>query len=119
MKSFIGGIHPRYNKITRKGGVKVAPLPKKVIIPLQQHIGAPCEAIVNKEDIVKVGQKIAESKAFVSAPIHASISGKVLGIAKAPHPVLGECDAIVIESDGKVEWDESVKKREALYDSFR
>ena len=111
MGSFFGGIHPSYNKITRKDAIKVAPLPKKVILPLQQHIGAPCEALVKAEDIVKVGQKIAESKSFVSAPIHASISGKVLGIAKAKHPVLGECNAIIIESDGKIEWDKSVKGR--------
>lgn len=112
MKSFIGGIHPKYNKITRKDRIKVAPMPKKVIIPLQQHTGAPGEPLVQAEDLVKIGQKIAESKAFVSAPIHASISGKVLGIAKAKHPVLGECKAIVIGSNGKIEWDESVKKRE-------
>jgi electron transport complex protein RnfC len=112
MKSFFGGIHPRYNKITRKAKIEVAPLPKKIILPLQQHIGAPCDALVKAGDVVKVGQKIADSDKFVSAPIHASISGKVLGISKMPHPTLGECDAIVIESDGKIEWDESVKKRE-------
>lgn len=112
MKSFIGGIHPIYNKITRKDKIEVAPLPKKIILPLQQHTGAPCEPLVKANDKVKVGQKIAESKVFVSAPIHASISGNVLGIAKAKHPVLGEFNAIIIESDGKIEWDESVKKRE-------
>ncbi len=116
MKSFLGGIHPRYHKITRKDRIKVAPLPKKVILPLQQHIGAPCESLVNPGDIVKVGQKIAESKSFVSAPIHASISGKVLGIVKEKHPTLGECKAIVIESDGKVEWIESIRKREKIND---
>ena len=87
-------------------------MPKRVILPLQQHIGAPCEALVKAGDIVKVGQKIAESKGFVSAPIHASISGKVLGRGKAHHPVLGKCDSIVIESEGQIGWDESVKKRE-------
>ena len=112
MGLFIGGVHPSYNKITRKNKIEVAPLPKKVILPLQQHTGATCEAIVKADDYVKVGQKIAESKAFVSAPIHASISGKVLGIAKAAHPILGECNAIIIESNGKIEWDGSVKQRE-------
>ena len=112
MKSFFGGIHPRYNKITRKTKIAVAPMPKKVILPLQQHIGAPCNALVKAGDVVKVGQKIAESDKFVSAPIHASISGKVVGISKMPHPTLGECDAIIIESDGRIEWDDMVKKRE-------
>ncbi len=114
MASFIGGIHPVYNKITRKNKIEVTPLPKKVILPLQQHIGAPCESLVKEGDLVKVGQKIAESKGFVSAPIHASVSGKVLGIAKSPHPVLGECNSIIIESTGKIEWDESVKKRDNI-----
>ncbi len=114
MKSFIGGVHLRYNKITRRDRIKVAPLPKKVILPLQQHTGAICQPLVQAEDTVKVGQKIAQSDKLVSAPIHASISGKVLGIAKLPHPVLGECNAIVIESDGKVEWDENIKRRENI-----
>jgi len=114
MGSFIGGIHPRYDKITRKSKIEVAPLPKKVVLPLQQHTGAVCEALVQKGDIVKVGQKISASDKFVSAPIHASISGTVLGIGKANHPVLGKCDAIVIEGDGKVEWDESIKGRSKI-----
>jgi electron transport complex protein RnfC len=114
MKSFIGGIHPRYNKITRKNRTRVAPLPKKVILPLQQHTGAPCEPLVKEGDVVKVGQKIAESKEFVSSPVHASISGRVWGISKEKHPVLGECKAIVIKSGGKIEWDESIKKRDNI-----
>src|SRR3989344_660776 len=114
MQGFLGGIHPKYNKITKNKSIEIAPMPKKVIIPLQQHIGAPCEALVKAGDKVKIGQKIAESKSFVSAPIHSSISGKVVGIAKSPHPVLSEFNAIVIEADGKIEWDESVKKREDI-----
>ncbi|MEA2036797.1 MAG: electron transport complex subunit RsxC [Nanoarchaeota archaeon] len=112
MSLFKGGIHPRYDKITRKSKIEVAPFPKKVVIPLQQHIGAPCDAIVELGDKVKIGQKIAESKAFVSAPIHSSISGIVKSIEKMPHPVLGECNAIIIESDGKIEWDSPIKRRD-------
>ena len=70
MHSFIGGIHPEYNKITRKSRIKVAPLPKKVILPLQQHTGAPCNAIVNSGNMVKVGQKIADSDKFVFSLNH-------------------------------------------------
>jgi len=110
--SFTGGIHPIYNKITRKSKIEIPPLPKKVILPLQQHIGAPCNPLVQPGDEAKVGQKIADSESFVSAPIHASISGKISSIEKAPHPVLGECNAIIIESDGKIEWDTSIKNRE-------
>ncbi|GAG15230.1 unnamed protein product, partial [marine sediment metagenome] len=114
MTSFIGGIHPLYHKSTKKSKIEVTKIPKKVILPLSQHTGAPCEPLVKSGEIVKVAQKIASSDKFVSAPIHASISGTVLGIAKVPHPVLGECNAIVIESDGKIEWDESVKRRENI-----
>lgn len=112
MKSFFGGIHPDYNKITENRKIEVAALPKKVVLPLSQHTGAPCEPLVKAGDIVKAGQKIAESKSFVSAPIHASISGKVVEIAKKPHPVAGESLAIVIESDGKLEYDRSIKPRD-------
>ncbi len=112
MKSFFGGIHPKYNKVTRREKIKAAPFPKRVVIPLQQHIGAPCEAIVEKDDTVKAGQKIAEAKSFVSAPIHSSVSGNVLGIANSPHPTLGKCKGIVIEADIETKWHESVKKRD-------
>ncbi|MBW2974819.1 electron transport complex subunit RsxC [Candidatus Woesearchaeota archaeon] len=111
MKAYIRGIHPKYYKITRKDKTEVAPMPKKVILPLQQHTGAPCQELVKAGDEVKVGQKIAMSDSFVSAPIHASISGKVIGIEKARHPVLNECKAIIIESNGKIEWDGSIKDR--------
>jgi len=110
MAGFIGGVHPPYNKITKKSKIEVAKLPKKVVLPLRQHTGAPCEPLVKVGDHVRVGQKIADSDAFVSAPIHASISGTIKEIADKPHPVLGSCKAIVIESDGKIDWYESVKK---------
>ncbi|MBU0614559.1 MAG: electron transport complex subunit RsxC [Nanoarchaeota archaeon] len=108
----IGGIHPNYNKFTSKSKIEVAPSPKLVILPLSQHIGAPCEPLVNVGDTVKVGQKIAEAKAFVSAPIHSSISGTVKKIEDMPHPVLGKCKAIIIESDGKIDWDPTIKQRD-------
>jgi electron transport complex protein RnfC len=112
MVPFIGGIHPAYNKITRKEKIRTAPVPQKIVIPLQQHIGAGCEALVNVGDFVKAGQKIGESKSFVSAVVHSSVSGKVIGIEKAAHPTLIEGRAVIIESDGKSDWDQSIKKRE-------
>jgi len=104
MLRFKGGIHPPYNKLTNKDSIEIAKLPIEVILPLRQHTGAPCEPLVKVRDHVKVGQKIADSEALVSAPIHASISGVVTDITDKLHPVLGICKAIVIESDGKVEW---------------
>ncbi len=108
-KSFRGGIHPDNRKrYTASKPIQVAPVPDKVIIPVRQHIGAPCSPIVNVGDLVKKGQVIAEAQAFVSSPIHASTSGKVVEIAEYPHPVFGACLAVVIESDGQDQWVEGL-----------
>ncbi|OPX89998.1 MAG: Electron transport complex protein RnfC [Pelotomaculum sp. PtaB.Bin104] len=109
MKSFHGGVHPNDSKkYTAAKPIETAPLPQRVIIPLRQHIGAPVSAIVKKGDEVKKGQLIAESNAFVSGNVHASISGKVTDIADYPHSGFGTCLSIVIESDGKDEWAEGI-----------
>ena len=91
----IGGVQPEAHKITRSyGGVhpadKKSPanaaaistiaLPPQVVIPMSQHIGAPCTPLVAVGDEVKLGQKIGDSPKPVSAPIHASVSGKVIAI---------------------------------------
>ena len=108
-KSFRGGIHPDDQKrYTASKPIEVAPVPEKVIIPVRQHIGAPCSPIVKVGDLVKKGQVIAEAQAFVSSPIHASTSGKVVEIAEYPHPGFGMCMAVVIESDGQDEWVEGL-----------
>ena len=105
LKSFRGGVHPNDCKnYTADKPIEIAPLPQKVIIPTAQHIGAPCAPIVQVGDLVKKGQKIAETQAFVASPIHASISGKVVEIADYPHAIFGKCKAIVIESDGEDAW---------------
>lgn len=69
---------------------------------MQQHVGAPCKPLVKVGDVVQVGQKIGDSDAFVSAPIHASISGKVSAITKVALPGGQMVDAVVIESDGQM-----------------
>jgi electron transport complex, RnfABCDGE type, C subunit len=108
-KSFRGGVHPDDRKrYTAAKPIEVAPIPDKVVIPTRQHIGAPCSALVKVGDLVKKGQVIAEAQAFVSSPVHASISGKVVEIADYPHPVFGSCQAVVIESDGQDEWVEGL-----------
>ncbi|WP_312334714.1 electron transport complex subunit RsxC [Anaerospora hongkongensis] len=108
-KSFRGGVHPNDRKAyTASKHIRSAPLPSRVIIPTRQHIGAPCTPIVQPGDLVKKGQIIAEAQAFVSAPVHASISGKIIEISEYPHPVFGTCPAIVIESDGQDEWQEGL-----------
>lgn len=73
----------------------------RVIIPLSQHVGAPCEPLVKVGDAVAVGQKIGDSQALVSAPVHASVSGKVVAIEAHPGPGGAAVMSIVIESDGQ------------------
>jgi H+/Na+-translocating ferredoxin:NAD+ oxidoreductase subunit C len=114
--AFKGGIHPQYNKITAGKKIEGAKIPGKIILPISQHVGAPCDPIVNIGDYVKTGQKVAESKAFVSAPIHSSISGTVKSIENLPHPITGKpVKSIVIESDGK---DDKVEMNKREYDNL-
>ncbi|MCX5698781.1 MAG: electron transport complex subunit RsxC [Candidatus Omnitrophica bacterium] len=77
------------------------PLPSKAYIPLIQHLGKVCNPEVKVGDTVSLGQKIASVTGHVCAPIHASISGKVVAIQDWPHPVLGRAKAVVIEGDGQ------------------
>ncbi|MBI5233463.1 MAG: electron transport complex subunit RsxC [Deltaproteobacteria bacterium] len=99
--TFKRGVHPSYHKeLACQKTIEKALLPKRVSIPLRQHLGAPCEPLVKKNDTVVEGQKIGEAKGFVSAPVHASISGKVSEIEVLPYPGGGRCLTIVIEGDG-------------------
>jgi len=101
--TFDRGIHPEYHKeLTAGKRIESAALPKVVIIPLQQHAGALCEPLVKKGDTVVEGQKIGDVLAFISAPVHASISGKVKDIELAHHPVGVRTLSIIIEGDGAV-----------------
>jgi len=89
-----------YHKdLTKNIAISPGPECDQLIIPVSQHIGAPCEVLVAVGDQVMMGQKIAEAKSFVSAPIHASVSGKVTAIAQFPHPIGKAVMAIVIEND--------------------
>lgn len=109
LKKIKWGIHPATKKgVTSGKTVERLELPKQVTIPVRQHIGAPAVPIVNKGDFVKKGQLIAKSDAAVSSYIHASISGKVIDVAKRPHPIYGDGLAIVIENDGLDEWEEGL-----------
>lgn len=100
--SFKGGIHPpQFKELTRHCKIRPARLPKKVIIPLIQHTGAPAQLLVNTGDFVYTGTKLAEGVKFISASAHSSISGKVTKIENFNHPILNRCKAVEIESDDK------------------
>jgi electron transport complex protein RnfC len=98
------GIHPPGNKEkTAALPIEVLPAPKKVVLPLSQHIGAPAKPLVAVGDEVKPGQKIGEAQGMVSATLHASIGGKVTAIEERPHPAGKTVPAIVIENTGSRE----------------
>ena len=102
--TFKGGIHPYDGKALTKDSPAETYLPRgEMVYPLSQHIGAPASPVVQKGDYVKRGQKIGEAGGFVSAPVHASVSG----IVKGMEPRLGAtgtmANSIIIENDGKYE----------------
>jgi len=94
------------------------PLPQKVYLPLIQHLGKVCNPEVKVGDTVSLGQKIAGIQAHVYAPIHASISGKVVAIQDWPHPVLGRAKAIVLEGDGQDDLSTFVLKNQQEIDKL-
>lgn len=109
LKSFRGGIHPDDSKrFTAKKPIEVMALPQTVVIPVRQHIGAPCTPVVVKGDAVKTGQVIATGNGMVSSPVHASVSGTVKDVGEYPHPIFGKCLSICIDSDGLDTWVEGL-----------
>ena len=94
-------IHPPdYKDITKNKKIETFPPPKKAILLLSQHTGAPSEPVVSVGDSVKTGSLIAEARGLISSNLHSSISGKVIAIEDSPHPIIGLSRAIIIESDG-------------------
>jgi len=102
--TFVGGIHPYDGKDLSKDKPISDVLPGNIVVyPLSQHIGAPAKAIVAKGDRVLVGQKIAESGGFVSAPVHASVSGVVKTIEPRRVATGDMVMSIIVENDGMYE----------------
>ena len=96
---FFGGIHPKYNKEMSTGITSFHTItPKQVVIPLQQHIGAPCQPLVRVGDQVLRGQKIGDGEGLC-VPVHASVSGTVVAIEPRPHTSGRMVNAIVIDND--------------------
>ncbi|MCL1822280.1 MAG: RnfABCDGE type electron transport complex subunit C, partial [Prolixibacteraceae bacterium] len=108
-----GGIHPPENKFSAAEPIREMELPKVVFIPLVQHIGAPAVPIVKKGDKVKTGQLIAQSGGFVSANIHASVSGTVVKIDPIADTFGYNRQGIVINVEGD-EWEETIDRTPQL-----
>lgn len=103
--TFHGGVHPDDAKALSKSiAIVEMPLPSEVILPVRQHLGAPASVIVEKGGHVKKGQIVAEAGGFVSAPVHASISGTVKVIEPLYTPLGIKALCVVIESDGEDSW---------------
>lgn len=98
-KLFFGGVHPKYNKEMSIQDTSLQTVtPSQVVIPMQQHIGAPCIPLVKVGDTVSRGQKIGDAEGLC-VPVHASVSGTVTAVEVRPHPTLGSVMAVVIDND--------------------
>jgi len=98
--TFPGGVHPPTGKkLAREIEIQDGPSVKQVSIMLSQHIGAACLPLVKKGDIVQAGEKIGDADAFVCAPVHTPVRGKVKEISLQSHAVLGRSPAVVIEAE--------------------
>lgn len=114
LKTFkIGGVHPEENKLSEHVAIQTLPLPKQVILPLGQNLGAPSKPIVKKGDAVKVGQLIAKGESFISANLHSPVSGKVLKLDDAMDASGYRKPAIFIDVDEDV-WEEGIDTSDTL-----
>ena len=118
------GVHVPHRKNTQDQPAARMPAPAAVTIPMSMHIGAPARPTVKVGDLVKVGTPIAEAGGAVSAPVYASVSGKVTKIVDFLLSNGTTAPAVVIESDGEMTPDESltppvVDSRESLIEAVR
>ena len=108
--SFFGGVHPKENKIARDVAIQEFPEPDILVIPMSQHIGAPCKPLVKKGDLVTVGQKIGDNQGLC-VPVHASVSGKVKAVEMRAHTSGTTVMSVVIENDHLQTLCEDIKPR--------
>lgn len=117
---FHGGVHPPENKQqSLQTPIDSLPLPKRLTLPMSQHIGNPAIPMVEVGDKVLKGQRIAEPNGPVSIYMHAPTSGTVVDIAEypVPHPSGMSAECIVIETDGEDRWVEGIEHQ--IIDDFR
>ena len=108
---FFGGVHPKgFKHLTEQKRTRVFPEPDILVIPMSQHIGAPCKPLVKKGDLVKKGQKIGDNEGLC-VPVHASVSGTVKAVEMRPHTSGSAVMSVVIESDHKGTLHEDCKPR--------
>ncbi len=115
LHQFFGGVHPAGHKdlSAHKATVPLAKAPAQVVIPMSMHLGAPCKPVVAAGDTVKVGQRIGET-AGLGAPIHASVSGKVVAVEERSYGGGGTMLSVVIENDFQDTPDPAIKHRDGV-----
>lgn len=105
VSTFKGGIHPADRKeLSADSPIVESQSPQRVVIPLSQHLGAPCKPIVTIDQEVKKGEMIGEPTGFVSAPIHSSVSGRIIAIGEFANAMGRMVTSVVIENDCREEW---------------
>lgn len=105
-----GGVHPESRKeLAADRAIRVLPLPERLFVPLQQHVGAPAQPLVQVGDKVLKGQLIGASQGVISAPVHAPTSGRIVAFGDYPaaHPSGLTAPTLTIESDGEDRWIET------------
>lgn len=107
-RMFPGGIHPKEGingkAVNGANAIRELDVPARVIIPMQQNIGAPSKPVVKKGDHVRIGQVVGAAGGFVSAPVHASVSGVVFDVQPAMLANGKMVPAVIIDNDYKEEW---------------
>lgn len=111
-KFFKGGTDLKHYKNTAELETIKMPVPSKVIIPMVQHIGIPCNPCVKVGELVKVGQLIGSTEEFFSVPVHSSVSGKIISISPRLYAGGRFVESIEIETDGKQELSDEIIKPE-------
>ncbi|MDQ6997387.1 MAG: electron transport complex subunit RsxC [Mariprofundus sp.] len=109
--TFPGGIHLDMHKLSAAAPIEDAGISPVLILPMKQHIGVPCTSMVKIGDKVLRGQKIAKSEGYLSVPVHASTSGRIVKIEEhaIAHPSGMGMPSIFIEADGDDNRDESLE----------
>lgn len=116
--TFRGGVHMNEYKITASKPIEKLPVPKTVIVPLSQHIGAPCTPTVKAGDTVDKGQIIGTVEKGLGCPVHAPVSGKILRQETVITPSGRKVDQLVIENDGEERLCAAVKPCELTIDQI-
>ncbi|KJU87240.1 electron transporter RnfC [Candidatus Magnetobacterium bavaricum] len=101
----LGGIHPPDHKELASGSpIEICKGPVKAVIPLSQHIGAPCKSLVEVGQALQIGQQIGNPEGFVSAPVHSSVAGKVSAIGSCTVATGRVIPAIIVDNDKSEQW---------------